>query len=68
VAASSGRGGTKVAAVGLSVHIFVIKTESWVLLNVGKGQRRQAGSLKYPPRKVHLCTTLVLLLRANNIA
>ncbi len=66
--AGSSRGETKASAAGVERSYFFIKTESWVLLVVGEGQGRQAGSLKYPPRKVHVCRKLVLLLWAKKIA
>jgi hypothetical protein len=40
---------------GVSVHIFLSKLNSgcsWLV--VGEGQVRQAGSIKNPPRKVHV--------------
>jgi hypothetical protein len=43
---------TKAAGAGIECSIFLFKTKFWVLLIVGKGRGRQAGSLKYPPRKV----------------
>jgi hypothetical protein len=47
---------------------FLNQTKFWVLLVVGKGQRRQVGSLKYPTRKVHVRKKLVLSLWAKKIA
>jgi hypothetical protein len=32
---------------------FFYVSEFWEVLVVGEGQGRQAGSLKYPPRKAH---------------
>jgi hypothetical protein len=44
-----------------------MKTESWILGVVGEGQRRNAGSKKYPTRKAHIRRKLVLLYWAKKI-
>jgi hypothetical protein len=43
VAGGSGEGQQRWQRQGLSVHIFLIETEIWVLLVVGKGQGEADG-------------------------
>ncbi len=45
---------TKAVAAGVECSYLFIENEFWVLLVVGKGQVRQARSIKYPPRKVYV--------------
>jgi hypothetical protein len=50
----------------LTFHIFLIKTELWIVGVLGGGQRRNAISKKYPTRKAYIRRKLVLIHWAKN--
>ncbi len=45
----------------MTFHIFLIKTDLWIVGVVGRGQRRNAISKKNPTRKAYICRKLVLI-------